>query len=322
VTNEPIGAAGGTDYAPTLEYLPIIPGSFELTDGTLIVRDDRNGNLIGDVAAPGGGMTNTVNYITGEASVRFSGATIDRVRVTYSYNIEAAVELPKYGITLRSITVEARPRAIATEWSQQCVFDLLNDWGIDAEPTILDAGAKIITAEKFKHVVNHLYRTATGGTMIWDNTTPFGVTYQEHIDSFGIMLSRLQNEIWRKTQRVRPNVMVFAPDLWFLLQYTKSYEGEGAPGQTDALSGPKMAGVLRNHGITCICDPSFPPASAVLSYRGNELINTAAILGNYIPLYKAPVHVKGFRKDTAMLTEYIIHVINSDMLGRVQVINL
>lgn len=319
---EPVGAAGTTDYAEALEYIPVIPGSVELTDGNLVVRDDRNGNLVGDVGAPGGGFTNTINYITGEISVRFSAATTGSVTAHYVYNIEAATELPKYGISLRSVQVEAQPRAIATEWTQQSVFDLMNDWSIDAEPTILDAGSKIIMAEKFKHIVNHLWKVASGGAMVFDNSTPTGISYREHIDSFGIMLTRLQHEIWQNTQRVRPNVCVFSPDIWFLFQYTKGFQGEGAPSETDALAGPKKAGVLVNHGITCIADPTFHPRSAVLTYRGGDILNTAALVGMYIPLYKAPIHVKGFHRDTALLTEYVIHVINSEMMGKIEVTNL
>ena len=322
ILDEPLGPAGTTDYSVNLEYLPVIPGSVEITDGNLVVRDDRNGNLVGNVGTPGGGITNTVNYITGAVSLKFSISTTGPVVANYVYNVEASTNLPKYGISLRSITVEARPRAIATEWSQQSVFDLLNDWGVDAEPTILDAGAKIIMAEKFKHVVNHLNRVASGGSMVFDNTTPTGISYQEHIDSFGIMLTRLQHEIWQNTQRVRPNVIVHSPDTWFLFQYTKGFQGEGAPGQTDALAGPKKSGILANHGITCIADPTFPPNTAVLTYRGGEILNTAAIIGMYIPLYKAPIHVKGFHKDTALLTEYVIHVINPEMMGTINVINL
>lgn len=322
VDEEPSAVAGSTDYAYNLEYLPVVPGSVEITDGTQIITDDRNGNLVGDTQAPGGGFTNTINYVTGAVSVRFAANTTGPVVTNYTYNIEAAAALPEYGISLRSIQVEARPRAISTKWSKQSVFDLLNDWGIDAEPTIMDAGAKIINAQKFKHVVNHFYRVASGGSIVFDNTVPAGINTREHIDSFGILLTRLQNEIWQNTQRVRPNVCIFSPDIWFLFQYTAGFKGEGAPGQTDALAGPKIAGTLQNHGMLCICDPTFPSGSAVVTYRGGEIINTAAVMGMYIPLYKAPVHTVAFHSDTALLTEYALHVINTDMLGTIQVINL
>jgi hypothetical protein len=322
VTEEPFGVAGGTDFTPTAEYFPLIPTSVHVTDGNLVVEDDGNGNLVGDIGAPGAGITNTINYITGEFSLRLSGAATAPVVVSYTYNIEAADEYPKWGISLRGVTVEALPRAMATEWSYQAVTDLMRDWGIDAEPTILDAGAKILSAEKFKHVVNHLRKRASGGTMVWENTQPTGITYRDHIDSFGIMLTRLQHELWTNTQRVRPNVCVFSPDIWFLFQYTQGFTGEGAPGQTDSLAGPKKAGVLSNHGITCIADPTYPSGSALLTYRGSDILNTAAVVGMYIPLYKAPIHAKYFKKDTALLTEYAIHVVNSEMMGKIRVTHL
>ena len=75
VEKESIGAAGGTDYTPTLGYGPVIPGTVLLTDGSQEIQDDRNGNLIGDVGAPGGGITNTIDYLTRTVSVRFAGAT-------------------------------------------------------------------------------------------------------------------------------------------------------------------------------------------------------------------------------------------------------
>lgn len=318
IIKEPIGAPGSATYTKVLEYFPVIPGSVRIYAAAQQVEDDSNGGLVGDVT----GAANTINYVTGEVTFTLGAVATDFVYVDYAYNIEASVGLPRYGIALRGITVEARPRAIAAEWSQQAVFDLQAEWGIDAEPTILDAGAKIIYQEKFKHVVNHLFTVATGGTLIFNNVTPAGISYREHIDSFGILVSRLMHEIWQNTQRVRPNVVVFSPDIWFLFQYTKGFTAEGSPAQTDSLAGPKVVGTLVNHNLTCICDPTFPPGSAVLTFRGNEIFNTAAMLGMYIPLYKAPIHVQGFRKDTALLTEYAMHVINDEMLGKIEVINL
>ena len=59
-----------------------------------------------------------------------------------------------------------------------------------------------------------------------------------------------------------------------------------------------------------------------MTYRGPEFVSTAAIKGDYVPLYKAPVHVRGFRKDFALLSEYVIKVIDSDMIATFQMVNL
>jgi hypothetical protein len=90
----------------------------------------------------------------------------------------------------------------------------------------------------------------------------------------------------------------------------------------DGIAGPRKIGTLTRHGIVVFADPTYPSASGVLSYRGPEFVSTAAVMGMYVPLYKSPVHVRGFRKDVALLSEYAIHIVDQDMIGTISVINL
>ncbi len=317
VVDEPAGGSGATNYTLTTGYTPVMPGTFKMTDGTLTITDDGNGNLVGDTGAG----TNTINYVTGAVNGDFSAATIASVTMSYEYNIEAALSLPEVGIALESVDVEARPRALAAAWSQQAVFDFLNDFGMDAEPTIIDAASRVITSERFKHIVNTLRNAATGGAMVFDNAAPAAVPYILHAKTFSITVSRLQNLIWEKTQSVRPNVMVIAPDIWFLLGLQDGFEGESNVAN-DGLSGPRKVGRLTRHGIEVFADPTFPSGKAVMTYRGSQFVNTAAIVGTYIPLYRSPIHSQGFRKDIALLTEYALHIVDSDQMGTIDVVNL
>lgn len=321
---EVLGAAGATDYGSgtplTLGYKPVIPRKLVITAGTQVVRDDGNGNLVGDVGAPGGGVTNTINYITGQLSVRFAAATTESPRAEYDYNIEAALELPEYGIHLRAETVQARPRALGASWSQQSVIDFLNDFGINAEPTIIEAGARLIALEKFKHTVNTLRQESQGGAVIWDNTAPTGVSYRDHLKTFVLFVSRLQNLIWEATQTTRPNVMVLHPSLIFIVEFQDGFEGQNFA--NDGIAGPRFIGRLTKQDIDVFADPTYPADQALLTYRGPEFVSTAAVIGDYIPLYKSPVHVRAFRKDIALLTEYVIKTIDPNMIGTISVTNL
>lgn len=321
---EKLGGAGATDYGSgtplTLGYKPVIPRTLVITAGTQTARDDGNGNIVGDVGAPGGGVTNTVNYITGQLSVRFAAATTESPRAAYDYNIEAALELPEYGIHLRAENVQARPRALGASWSQQSVIDFLNDFGINAEPTIIEAGARLIALEKFKHTVNTLRQEAQGGAVIWDNTAPTGVSYRDHLKTFVLFVSRLQNLIWEATQTTRPNVMVVHPSLIFIVEFQDGFEGQSFA--NDGIAGPRFIGRLTKQDIDVFADPTYPADQALLTYRGPEFVSTAAVIGDYIPLYKSPVHVRAFRKDIALLTEYVIKTIDPNMIGTVSVTNL
>lgn len=320
IENETLGSAGTTDYAVTLGYGPIIPGTLKITDGTQQITDDRNGNLIGDVGAGGGGITLSIDYLNRIASIRFAGATSGTVRASYQYNIEAALQIPEYGILLRAETVQARPRALGAQWSQQSVIDFMNDFGIDAEPTIIEAGARLIAQEKFKHVVNTLRQNATGGAVIFDNTAPAGVSYRDHLKTMALYISRLQDLIWEATQVVRPNVLVIHPSILFAIAFQDGFEG--VKFANDGIAGPRYVGRLTKHDIDVFADPTFPRDQGVMTHRGAEFVSTAAVVGEYVPLYRSPVHVRGFRKDFALLSEYVLKIINPAQIGTLQMVNL
>jgi hypothetical protein len=320
IENEVIGPSGVSGFNVTFGYGPVIPGTVKITDGTQVITDDKNGNLVGDVAAPGGGFTNSIDYLTRQASFIFVAPAGSAVRASYQYNVEAALMLPEYGILLRAENVQARPRALGASWSQQSVIDFLNDFGIDAEPTIVEAGARLIAMETFKHVVNTLRQNATGGAVIFDNTAPTGVSYRDHLKTFALYISRLQDLIWESTQVVRPNVLVIHPSILFAIAFQDGFEG--VKFSNDGIAGPRYVGRLTKHDIDVFADPTFYRDQGVLTHRGAEFVSTAAVKGEYVPLYKAPVHVRGFRKDFALLSEYVIKIINSNQIGTLQVINL
>ena len=74
VTGEAVGALGSVTYTGTLANDQVFGLLF--TDGTQNVRDDKNGNLIGD-------GTGTINYATGAYSVTFSATTTNAVTADY-----------------------------------------------------------------------------------------------------------------------------------------------------------------------------------------------------------------------------------------------
>jgi len=320
VDDEVVGGPGSVGYAVTLNYRPVIPGTVEISDGSQVVRDNRNGLLVGDTGATSAGFTNTVDYITGNVAFNFAAAAGGRVIAKYVFNIEAALQLPEYGIHLRAENVEARPRALGASWSQQAVMDFMNDFGIDAEPTIIEAGARLISQEVFKHVVNELRKQATGGAIVFDNTAPTGVSYRDHLKTLHLFITRLQDLVYEATQTTRPNVMVIHPSIAFAIAFQDGWQGQRYA--NDGIAGPRFLGRLTDHDIDVFIDPTYPRDQFLLTYRGPEFVSTAAIKGDYVPLYKSPVHVRGFRKDFALLSEYTIKVIDSDMIATGQLVNL
>lgn len=73
----------GNNYTRTLSNPTVIRRSFKVYDdgGSMVVRDDGEGALTGDVDSGG---TNTINYTTGVVDVTFSGAVVGTVTGEYS----------------------------------------------------------------------------------------------------------------------------------------------------------------------------------------------------------------------------------------------
>jgi len=90
VVAEPIGPSGSVTYVTTLSETPILPGSFRVTDGTVVMKDQPEGYLAegivvgntADLIGPGG-ESGTINYATGEVVINFDGFTAGAVTADY-----------------------------------------------------------------------------------------------------------------------------------------------------------------------------------------------------------------------------------------------
>ena len=79
--------AGTLDLPPGLVGLPLVPSTVQITASGMIVTDDGNGKLIGDVNPSG---TNTVNYATLAYDVTFSSApgSGDSIQAAFRYILD------------------------------------------------------------------------------------------------------------------------------------------------------------------------------------------------------------------------------------------
>jgi len=114
VDTEVVGSGTGStpSFTPTLGYSPVRPGTFSMTDGTQVITDDGNGNLLGDTQAG----TNTINYATGAVNASFTSNPGSGVAITatYEYNSEAFNAIPEMEIQLTSTPVVTRPNKLIT----------------------------------------------------------------------------------------------------------------------------------------------------------------------------------------------------------------
>jgi len=68
-------------------FKPVIPRSLSFKTGAKVARDDGEGNITGDVAAVGGAVVNTIDYVTGAYNFDFDAAP-GAVITTIAYHYE------------------------------------------------------------------------------------------------------------------------------------------------------------------------------------------------------------------------------------------
>lgn len=150
VIGESVGVLGSTTYTGTLANDQVFGLLF--SDGTLNVRDDKNGNLIGD-------GTGTINYATGAYSVTFSAATTGAVVVDYLHEDPLNEGLADFTTSASRLAGEGNVlRQDSTGSKSQAVFTFNNTFY-----TLQERGAWQVTiSADDKDWDNQVYRANIG----------------------------------------------------------------------------------------------------------------------------------------------------------------
>jgi hypothetical protein len=313
-----------TVYTGNLSYTPVQPGSVVLTDGTQVITDDGNGNLIGNIGSAGT-PGNTINYATGAFSVEFVNAVTTSVPITasYDYNMEAQPNLPEIDLDLTSTPVVARPRKLRAKWSLEAAFNLRSLHGLDAEVELTSAIGAEVRFETDREIINDLRNIAPSSelaaawslTKRWVSTDPFStasgatdiVSLNEHNLSINNQIVQGSNNIFAATGRAIGTWMLIGISVADIIETLPNYTALSVP--NGLLKGPYLAGRLGSRPI--YKDPFYQTSEWLMGYRGTSMLDTGYVYAPYIPLYTTPTIVlDDFISRKAMASQYGKKVVN------------
>lgn len=266
----------------TLAYRPVRPGTLQITDGAQIVRDDGNGNLVGDIAAG----VNSVNYVNGAVDVTFAAvAAVGSITATYEYDMEGNSQLPELDLQLTSAPVIARTQKLVARWSLEAQQDLQAYLQQNLEVEIVGYMTNMIAKELNTKIIRHIRSIANGGTAVWDRTPPTGVQYILHKPTFYDSLIALSNSIFARTQRMEPNWIVAGVQVCNVIEtmgdlFTRS----GSAGTK--IVGVRKIGTLGQFDI--YKDPSYPACEYLMGCKGANFLDAGYIWSPYLMLYTTP----------------------------------
>ena len=312
VENENVGTGDGVTSAQSgnLSWVPVRPGTVSFTDGTQVVRDDGNGNLIGDVYTGG-----TINYVTGAYSFTYLTAPTsgDDLTCDYEYNMEANANIPQMDVILTSTPVTARQFKLRARWSLEAEQDLKAYHGLSAEDEIVQYQANEINRELCYRVIRTLRQRAQGGSVTWSYTPSAGVPWKWHKEELFDKFVELSELIFEQTQRWGATWAICGVNVIRIIETLDRFVPAG--GQNKESAGIQYVGTLGDFEV--FKDPaSLNRDEWLMGYKGEGLLYTGFIHAVYIGLYTTPtVTLDDFLSRKGMATRAAQKMINSRMYG-------
>lgn len=216
---EVLGTGNGSTAAYSslqASHLPIVPGSLTITAATsagvdMIVTDDGNGALVGDLAAG----SFTVNYATGAINLTFSSNVGNGNAIESQYTVDSEGNengIPEIDLALTSSPITARNKKLRMRWSMESAFSLRDTLGLDAEVELLAAaGAEIgygIDSVNIDNVTRVAMDKRLDTAFQFNKTTPSGISFTEYKHEFCDYLIKGSSYILSQSGRAVGNWVV------------------------------------------------------------------------------------------------------------------
>lgn len=314
IENETFGVStGGATYTGTASYLPIRPGTFQITDGDQVITDDGNGSLIGDI----GGGTNTLNYATGAYNATFAAAVDSGTSVTgtYEYDMEASDYIPEMEIQLTSSPVVTRPNKLRARWSMEAEQDLLAVHGVVAETELVTLMTNRISQEINEKIIRHLRQIAynAASPVQFDPTPPVGVSYKDHKEIIIDAFTETSNVIFQQTQRVQGTWLIVGMNVANIVETLIPAFVKAPP--VTGVSGIRKIGTLGDWEV--YKDSAYPVNEWLMGSKDGQFLNTGYVHAVYQGLVSTPpITLDDFITRRGLMTRSAQKVVNERFYAR------
>ena len=267
-----------------LVYIPILPGSVTISDGTDLYIDDGAGNLIKKSDSSNAG---TINYATGAI-----GTLTGTLTASYEYDNETVgpdadgqygAKMGKVYLQLDEINLIAEAHQLASYWSIYSAFAAQQEYGANIAEISKEAAFSELTAEINSFCLNELLKAATYAPQYnWDASLAFNgaVMPSDFLNLFKFKLDDAANSVYQATNLARPNRLVVGTKVASLISRLPGFSAAS----NEETVGPYKLGTLDQY--TIYVDPYYDPNTWVMCCKSSDLRRNSALFGVYMPMVK------------------------------------
>lgn len=310
-------------------YYPIRAGSVMIYDeGGQVIRDDGNGNLVGDVNGAG---TNTVNYVTGETDVTLNAAVTGTLRTNYKYDSEGNPLIPKVRLELQQQLIRAEPRNLQVEYTHKTVADFRAQYGGDADAELVVSMSETITAEIVRELIDYMVQSATAGNVIFNRNTGGNFAFKWHKEGLIGSIIEASDLVYSATQQIQPNFVVCGTRVLSILRDIGAPRFVPDPAfGTKSTAGPTVAGKIDGQWDVVV-DPRMPDVDEsstngnrfLVGYRGPGFLKAGLVYAPYVPFYTSPPLVQPYGvTQRGIWTEYAKLIVDTNFFATGEVVNV
>ncbi len=322
VNEEIIGAGDGVEkvFAATLKFADgggVRPGTLAITAtvgaSPVVVTDDANGGLVG--------MVGTINYRTGALAITYTTEPDDATAISASYrwDSEGSNLLPQIDIQITTTSVDTERRAMEINYSEEAMFDVIQEMGVNLESDFVAATSANMNAETSNQLTLEAWAAAQV-VATFDVTPPGGYATVEHYQDFNITLNAASNRIHALTQKGHGNWIVVDELGSNLIESLRNFKAVTAPKTAQGLHRIGTLGkfaVYKNIHIA-----RFPDASAngnvLMGFKGQQFYEAGLIWAPYQLLYTTPTLTRSnFVSSKGIASRYAIKMVNPDFYVRI-----
>ncbi len=274
------GGSPTTSASGTLDALPVRSETVKITvesDANTYAVDDGNGKLLGV------GVSGTINYTTGAIVLTFAVAPAanKNIYAEYQQNYERSTDLPQIDSFFDSKGIFAKIYALKGTIGMLQAYGMKKRFGLVAEDEIAKDLVQEINREIGGDLIRAMRAQAGSTSASFSKTTPSGVSYFEHKQTYKDSLANAEATLVGAAGRGTISLMVVGKDhaavISTLPGWKKMYDGSSL--------GAHLFGELDGVPVVRVLETGIIGAGEGLAiWKGSSPFEAAAVYAPFMPL--------------------------------------
>lgn len=234
-----------------------------------------------------------VSFVSGVNQYAAKLATEDGEKMTLNKNVHPDFnEFKETTLKFSQITVTAKTRKLAAQWSLEAAQDAQASLGINIEKEMITALAQTIANDIDRELVNTI-ETKVGYTATYDYANVSGTnSMAEKYQALYSKVLEVSNQIAVRTRRGAANWMIVNPNVLTILQTLKSFNFAPASSTYVDPTNIGLAGTIEGR-FKVFTDIIRSSDDVLMGYKGSTETDTGIVYMPYVPLEVSPTILDG-----------------------------